>query len=888
MILSMNFISAKDDTGMTNFLKEALKAAKSQPHSEVVKALKTTYISKRQVGAAEAVYRINSAMHLRDSNVKCIFVATGFPENRWTMFRKVSDIDTDTNVIESDTDNFDDEETEDYDPKKVKIPGRAGEFKETITVHDRYKNRPNGLQALTLAQFATIYEPRKTVPKRTLFLHGLSEEDGFARLISDQQTILPKYIELKNNFGFMAQRGNPCVLRVHNSKKKEGHEQYYADMLLYLPWRDEVNDLYRNEPDECIDLFRSNLSEIEQNKKGIFPYSGALEAIQALEKDEANLRPEHIYETLDAEGNQQNEDDANEGVPHNRDFAGLDPDLLETREEPDGTCNSRESYKYRQIDIQSDEQLSEMARTLVAEQQVVLNEIIAFCKSTVLARNGYCELPTQKHLIVHGGAGKRFPWKSIFEKIMRGVHDVWMCVFLFSGSGKSKTICIVAKWAEKLLRKAGDHPNKPRVLLTGPTGMASALIGGTTLHSAFNFRFGNEYPSLSDKMLDTYRNNLKDLKLLIVDEISMITSDMLINIHRRLCDVFQSKDLFGGISVVLVGDLLQLPPVQGRFIFDRPLGEKAAIAHDLFSIWKEFTPVILEHNHRQGDASTWADALNRFRFGKVTDEDKALLESRVIPAESAPKDCCHIFYTNMEVARHNAKVLSDLTGESVVIEATIIAPRGYSPSIKQDGRIDQTQFLQRLEVKLGARVMLISNVNTTDELVNGAMGIIVGIERKDNKVIDCIIVRFDNETVGEGQRAKNPKYSAKFKNQNGTPIFRHEQEYFLGKRQQHSASARIFQFPLRLSAANTGHKMQGQTVKSGSKVVIHWSSRCPPGLAYVMLGRSENIEDIFITGILRKHHSFIAHFLLEVFVLQESLIRAELSAMKQQRQKLYA
>ncbi len=386
--------------------------------------------------------------------------------------------------------------------------------------------------------------------------------------------------------------------------------------------------------------------------------------------------------------------------------------------------------------------------------------------------------------------------------------------------------------------------------------MASALIGGTTLHAALNFRFGNEYPHLSDKMMDTYRNNLTDLKLIIIDEISMVTSDMLFNIHRRMCDVFQSRDLFGGKSMILVGDLLQLPPVQGKFIFDRPCGEKAASAYDLLSLWQEFKPVVLEHNHRQGEASAWAETLNRLRIGIIKEEDKALLESRKIKEEEAPQDCCHIFYTNKEVSSHNAKMLKKLETPEVKTEAIIKAPRGYTPNVKVDGRIDQTQFMQSLVLKLGARVMLISNINTCDELVNGAMGMVVGIEYNKNNNVECFIIQFDNPTVGEQQRSKYSYYSSKFVEQNGTPIFRHEQEYLLGKKQQHSASAKINQFPLRLSSANTGHKMQGQTVKSGSKVVIHFGSKCPPGLAYVMLGRSERIEDIYITGKLFSYSFF--------------------------------
>ena len=93
---------------------------------------------------------------------------------------------------------------------------------------------------------------------------------------------------------------------------------------------------------------------------------------------------------------------------------------------------------------------------------------------------------------------------------------------------------------------------------------------GQTIHSAFDFKFGDEYRPLSDKSLDLVRTNLADLKLIIIDEMSMISSDMLYNIHRRMCELFQVKSVFANKGILLIGDLLQLRPPQGRFIFEQP------------------------------------------------------------------------------------------------------------------------------------------------------------------------------------------------------------------------------------------------------------------------------------------------------------------------------
>ena len=80
-----------------------------------------------------------------------------------------------------------------------------------------------------------------------------------------------------------------------------------------------------------------------------------------------------------------------------------------------------------------------------------------------------------------------------------------------------------------------------------------------TLHGAFDLSFnGNEHQGLGDKKLAEYRSSLQHLRLIIVDEMSMVDSDKLYKIHKRLCEIFQSDDLFANVGIILVGDLLQV------------------------------------------------------------------------------------------------------------------------------------------------------------------------------------------------------------------------------------------------------------------------------------------------------------------------------------------
>ena len=175
-------------------------------------------------------------------------------------------------------------------------------------------------------------------------------------------------------------------------------------------------------------------------------------------------------------------------------------------------------------------------------------------------------------------------------------------------------------------------------------------------------KFGkvNKYTGLTEKPLAELRANLADLKLIIIDEISLVSADMLYTIHMRLKEVFNTPllDLFANLDVVLVGDLLQIPPVQGTLVFKTPLTIKFQANKENLELWKSFQPMILKHNHRQGDEKEWADALNEFRVGIVSEKGETLLKERQTSDEFLVEDAMHIFYRNKHVKNHNDKMLS--------------------------------------------------------------------------------------------------------------------------------------------------------------------------------------------------------------------------------------
>ena len=171
----------------------------------------------------------------------------------------------------------------------------------------------------------------------------------------------------------------------------------------------------------------------------------------------------------------------------------------------------------------------------------------------------------------------------------------------------------------------------------------------------------------------------------------------------------------------------------------------------------------------------------------------------------------HMFYKNADVSGHNTKMLNKEESDLASVQVRLFLPKGRKSVTKSNkGTIADTEFLEVLNIKVGARCMIIDNMDITDDLVNGQCGTVVGIERNNKGEVFCIFVNFDDESCGQWQREKHKQLSSKYKAQNGTPIFKIEKEFYLSSRhgRVHAAKAKLYQFPLRLAYAQTGHKMQ--------------------------------------------------------------------------------
>ena len=168
-------------------------------------------------------------------------------------------------------------------------------------------------------------------------------------------------------------------------------------------------------------------------------------------------------------------------------------------------------------------------------------------------------------------------WARDFVKNLNCIEPIRVEPFYIfltgkAGCGKSHLIKTIYHSVTKTLSYRGNEPDKPRVMLLAPTGIAAINIGGNTIHSALHIPiniYGKTVPKLSDKVRSSLRNKLSELRLLIIDEVSMVGNKLLTYIDQRLVEILGcSPELaFGGISIIFSGDFHQLPPIKAAQIF---------------------------------------------------------------------------------------------------------------------------------------------------------------------------------------------------------------------------------------------------------------------------------------------------------------------------------
>ena len=413
----------------------------------------------------------------------------------------------------------------------------------------------------------------------------------------------------------------------------------------------------------------------------------------------------------------------------------------------------------------------------------------------------------------------------------------------------------------KTFRYGSRNPEKPTVLLLAPTGVAAINIDGTTINSALAIPkdIGDRLNAMSDQKRTQMRLSLSELKLIIVDEISMVSNITMLHMHLRLNEIFATcnSELFAGQSVIAVGDLYQLPPIRRKCVFENYNNDTLNLYHP----WHIFKIIELTQIMRQKDDQAFTELLNRFRTGSQTEEDIQCIQSRSINTsdDDYPTDALHIWAENNPVMEYNNVKLEEISKPLYQLKATDQYPSNVS---KQDidrvlarGRSETGGLDFEIFVKETSRVMLTTNIDIADRLINGQMGTIAKIDiNQITQKPSIIYIKFDDRLAGN---TLINKCNNQFAKENGlVPIKRLLTRIKVRPGKPSSPEIQRMQFPIALAWACTVHKVQGLTL---DKVVISFDLFKQRyfnfGQVYVAISRSKTLQGIHVLGQIK--HKYV-------------------------------
>ncbi|WP_203258853.1 helix-turn-helix domain-containing protein [Hyunsoonleella ulvae] len=396
------------------------------------------------------------------------------------------------------------------------------------------------------------------------------------------------------------------------------------------------------------------------------------------------------------------------------------------------------------------------------------------------------------------------------------VNNTNRSIFLTGKAGTGKTT---------FLHRLKMHSLK-RLVVVAPTGVAAINAKGVTIHSFFQMPFGPILPDtnlsagkgFNRKFSKTKINIIKSMDLLIIDEISMVRADLLDGIDRTLRRFRNRNKVFGGVQVLMIGDLQQLSPVikenewellkhvypNGFFFSSLAFKQCHAITIELKHIYRQENPKFI-------------DILNAIRNNRLTDVAAAELNKRFIPDFTPEPNTGYISLTT-----HNNK--AEATNNNELAKLTT-KPHTYTAEV--DGKFPEYAYPNavKLELKVGAQVMFVKNdSDPAKRYFNGKIGKVILLDR-DEVVVHCPEDDFNINVTPETWDNINYSVDA------DTKAITEEK---IGS---------YTQMPLRLAWSITIHKSQGLTFE---KAIIDAAGAFAHGQTYVALSRCKSLEGLVL------------------------------------------
>ena len=417
----------------------------------------------------------------------------------------------------------------------------------------------------------------------------------------------------------MVKRSVSRVLYSVGFSQENNSENFYREQLmLYIPWRKYADILGNYLTYEA--RYRENKEKIDIGRRNYV--DDATANIYQLEKEFLSNEVEEPDVPV-TELQHQNECDAQEGSQQSHDYGCFNPGITPENSEYDLALDLNIGRK--QI-LEEDHLAGELNdddfRDLVQKLNLKQKEFF--------------------YHVLHWMKTKKDPFYN----------------FLSGGAGVGKSVLLKALYqalVKYFSHKAGENPDEVKVLICAPTGKAAFNVGGSTIHSVFNIpaEQGFSYKPLDMQQLGTFQSKFKSLKIVFIDEISMVGRKMFNFINLRLQEIMGCLKPFGGISIIAFGDLYQLKPVMDQWIFKSNVNSENQeilapnLWVDLFCFFE------LDEIMRQKDDILFAQILNRLREGQHSAEDIEILRKRVVQETDQTKNMPHLFPTRAEVYRYN-------------------------------------------------------------------------------------------------------------------------------------------------------------------------------------------------------------------------------------------
>ena len=689
---------SKSETESSLAMKKAVEESRDLEFKDRMKKIAIAFLSHRQCSVQEAAYQLLPELWLRKTFPVVTFANTNLPEKRFKMCKSQKELQG--------------------------LPDDSVEVLKKNNL-DRYMERPDAtfkkgkyavLEEFCYAQFLSYYYlDTKPLPenKNDCQPEVLEDDDP------EKPLLYPKLIPLMFSTDKMRCRNVKKILRYHTPNPAVNAEAYAHHLLmLFYPFRKESELLCEENMTYVSKLNNKEVLDVVNRNKVIFEPWGELV--------ESSLRKFVFQPRTDQFAEQENDDVQDELLHNTEQDNNMEESVVDFEIE---TQSVRVSNMTPAIHIMTDDMINSLIRSLNEKQREVFNAVNSWARKTI---TNY----------------------SVDEAV--GIEPLQLFITGGAGTGKSHLIKTIDASLNKTLNYKSENLGTIKVLKLAPTGVAASNIDGNTIHSSLGIPVNcqtMQIPKLSNKKRSELRLKYEDLKVIIIDEISMVSNKLFLHVHQRLLDIFGYTNNFdkpfAGLTILVVGDFYQLPPVLQRPVFTDYYDELFNIYH----LWKVFKMCELTEVMRQKGDTRLIDLLNNIRVGRLTENDKELLKSRFIETDNEffPTDAVHIFAENEPARLHNNLMQERIEKPSFTLDATDHVPDRVPDHIYNrilGQRQSQTGGLaSKLTVKVGAKVMLTYNVDTCDKLTNGQIGTIVHI-KMENGMAKTIYVRFDKPEVG--------------------------------------------------------------------------------------------------------------------------------------------